>query len=55
MKPAVTGGNPDAAYMSAQPCQDRKAGPATSRYSVMTLSDHSTRETKIVGLPYFAP
>jgi hypothetical protein len=26
-----------------------------ARYSVITLSAHSTRETKIVGLPYLAP
>jgi hypothetical protein len=31
------------------------AGGGSRRYSVITLSAHSTRETKIVGFPYVAP
>jgi hypothetical protein len=37
---------------------ERSEGEITfdvARYSVITLSAHSTSETKIVGLPYFAP
>jgi hypothetical protein len=30
-------------------------GQESCHYSVITLSAHSTRETKIVGFPYLAP
>lgn len=35
--------------------RSRPAVPRADSHSVMILSDHSTRDTKIVGLPNFAP
>ena len=53
--PAVRALPGSALALSVAQCLGCRRRDPTGPYSVITRSAHSTSETKIAGLPYFAP